>query len=225
MASLSTQTEVFDLPELDFSLPESEVKAFQKMLAEFPGRYETAMREAVKKTRALAARELVKKFHSLTELRLSSIRQYVKTGKITSSRWGARAEIRVASPKLHLDEYELFPDSVPKSRGVSIKSRVRVRWRQRKGGKLYGDNSDGYSRLFMAEMKSGHLGAWYRQGPSKLPIHEQFGPSLQYHAYADGFLDYAEHYIQTKLRMAFAEEVGILGGFGGSRGQLWRGQR
>lgn len=158
----------------------------------FPGAVEMALLAAADTTRLFARREMVRQFRALLTLKPAYISRGIKSRKGRRTADGVEAEVRIATGNIPLGRYGITPERPPQLKGVRVRDRRRVTYRLRTTGYVYGDSSkepDAATPLFVARMESGHIGAFYRTGKgSKGAIKQEWAPSLQYHAYANGFM-------------------------------------
>lgn len=200
------------IPQLEIKLDEAELATFRQQLREFPGVMEAALLATTDKTRLFTRREIVKGLRPLVSLTPAYIARAVRSRKARQQgAEGATAEVRVASRRFPLIRYEVNPQTPPALKGLAVSARPRTSYRLRGSGKTHGDapreapaGAGGeLSPLFVQRMKSGHVGTFYRVKSSG-QIVQHYAPSVQYHMYADGFIDGIEQrsgeFFRTTLR-------------------------
>lgn len=212
MASLSA---VF--PEISFVIDKGELARLARAFSQFPGAVKAATYEATEKARRSTRNEFVRSYRALLTLKPAYIGRGIKSKKTRFAGEGAQAEIRIATSQIPLGRYGINPDLPPVQKGVAVKSRVQVRYKLRNSGKAYDDTprsdlAPSGQRLFVQRMQSGHVGAFFRMGKGKAKLFQDWAPSLQYHAYAEGFLPHIEDFSRTKFRAAFIEEASKITG-------------
>lgn len=208
-------------PDISFEFDSGELAELSRAFSNFPGAVKAAAFEATEKARRSTRQEFVKSFRSLLTLKPAYIRRGIKSKKPKFAGDGAQAEIRIATSQIPLIRYGIHPELPPAQRGVQVQNRIAVRYRLRNAGKEYDDKprsdlAPTGQRLFVARMKSGHVGAFFRTGKGKAKIVQDWAPSLQYHAYADGFMPHIEDFSRTKFKAAFLEEASKITGVGRS---------
>ncbi len=170
---------------------------------------EAAAREATEATRLFARKKIVAGLNEITTLKAAYIGKAVKSKRTAAFGNGIQAEIRVATGRIPLSRYAVNPERPPQLKGVPAAARKRTRYRLRQNGPLKGDrpyeDSKEYSSLFVQGTSSGHIGVFYREKGSGSIIQE-YAPSIQYHMYADGFVEQVtelshEHFV-TRFRDA-----------------------
>lgn len=200
-------------PDISFEFNQAEIERLTKDFANFPGAVNAALASATERTRAATRREFVAGFRRLITLKPAYISRGIKSRK---AKGDAQAVIRIATSNLPLVRYAVSPELPPKLGGVSPKNRPRTSYRLRNAGgsheKPYSSKAPAGAKLFVQRMASGHIGVFYRTGGPKSAISEDWGPSLQYHAYADGFLPRIEKFARSRFETAFLEEVKKISG-------------
>lgn len=180
------------LPGLTFTLDPVSLQQLTAAFSAFPAAVDMALLTATDKTRLFARNQLVRQYRELLTLKPAYISRGIRGRKARRTIWGVEAEIRIATRNIPLGRYGIRPERPPQLKGVPVKNRRRVSYRLRTTGYVYGDSSkepDAATPLFVARMESGHIGAFYRTGKgSKGAIKQEWAPSLQYHAYANGFM-------------------------------------
>jgi hypothetical protein len=199
------------LPGLDIRFDERLMVDLVRRMQAFPGVLEQALLAATNKTRQYARREIVKGLRGITTLTPGYIGKAVTSKKARPANGGVEAEVRVASGQMPLGRYKISPDRPPQLRGIAVSSRRRVGYKLRKSGKVYGDTpkdagSGGLSSLFVQAMKSGHIGVFYRVKSSG-KIVQQLAPSVQYHMFADGFVEGIEQKAREHFMNALRAEI------------------
>ena len=198
------------LPELVIEFNESEMAALFEKFKGYPGAIQAAILEASERARRQLRNELAREFKKQVTLKPAYIGRGIKSKKAQITGDGAQAEVKVATEQMPLANY-----------GVKLSApsgRIRkVEYKLRYSGKTYGDLPKNAiappgARLFIARMKSGHVGAYFRMGKKRLPIAQEYAPSLQYHAYIEGFLPHMEDFAQTRFKAAFLEEASKITG-------------
>lgn len=204
-------------PSISFEFDKAELAELSRAFSQFPGAVKAAIFEATEKSRLSTRREFVRSFRELLTLKPAYIAHGIKTRKARFAGDGAQAEIRIATSQIPLGRYGIKPELPPYQKGVSIENRISVRYKLRNSGKEYGDTprsdlAPSGQRLFVARMKSGHVGAFFRMGKGKAKIVQDWAPALQYHAYADGFMPHMEDFARAKFKAAFLEEASKITG-------------
>jgi hypothetical protein len=199
---------VGSLPGLDIRFDEGELADFVQSMREFPGLLKISALAAVDKTRLYARRQIVRGLIGIATLKPAYIGRAVSSKKAWFDAEGVEAEIRVASRKTPLGRYAVSPERPPQLKGIAVSARRRLTYKLRHSGKTYGDsphrvldNPDEFSSLFVAGMASGHIGVFGRNKYTR-DITQATSPSVQYHMYADGFMDeirdrVSEHFLKT----------------------------
>lgn len=182
----------------------------------FPGAVEMALLAAADTTRLFARREMIRQFRELLTLKPAYISRGIKSRKGRRTADGVEAEVRIATGNIPLGRYGIRPERPPQLKGVRVRDRRRVSYRLRRSGRGFGDTAfgpDAATPLFMARMASGHIGAFYRTDKgSRGAVVQEWAPSLQYHAHADGFLPRITELSARRFEEAFRAEVrGITG--------------
>ena len=182
----------------------------------FPGAVEMALLAAADTTRLFARREMVRQFRELLTLKPAYISRGIKSRKGRRTADGVEAEVRIATGNIPLGRYGIAPERPPQLKGVLGRDRRRVTYRLRRSGREFGDTAFGpgaATPLFVARMESGHIGAFYRTDKgSRGAMMQEWAPSLQYHAHADGFLPRITELSARRFEEAFrAEARGITG--------------
>ena len=195
--------------------------ARQRMAAAFeafPGAVYMAALEAADKTRRFARNQLVRQFRELLTLTPAYISRGVKSRKPRDTGDGIEANVLIATRNIPLGRYGIRPERPPQLKGVRVRDRRRVTYRLRASGRLYGDRAIGAGAatpLFMACMKSGHIGAFYRTDKgSRGDVRQEYAPSLQYHAHADGFLPRVSNLSARRFEEIFVGEARAITGVG-----------
>lgn len=199
------------LPELSLEFDQTALDRLTRDFAAFPGAVKMALQSATEITRQATRREFVSGFRRMLTLKPAYIASGIKSRK---AKGASPAEIRIATGRIPLIRYAVKPELPPILKGVAVKSRPRVSYRLRSSGSAYGDsprgeNAPSGAKLFVQRMKSGHIGVFYRAGKG---IGEDYGPSLQYHAYAEGFLPGMEAFVRKRFETAFREEAAKISG-------------
>lgn len=201
------------LPELDFHLDAHAMRELAEEFREFPGAVQQAILLATDRTRQFTRNEMVRGFRRLVTLKPAYIGKGLKSSKAKPVQGGARAEVRIATSNIPLGRYGVKPERPPRLKGVPVAARQRVSYRLRLGGQLFDDAPHdapaGAGKLFVQAMSSGHIGVFYRHDGA---IQQEFGPSLQYHAYADGFLERISRLSVARFRDTFSDEARKLTG-------------
>lgn len=202
-------------PDISFEFNKNELAQLTQKFGNFPGAIEAATFEAVEKARKATRTEFIKSFNRLVTLEASYIRKGVKSKKARKTGTGVFGDIRIATGRIPLSRYEVKPANPPKLKGVAIKSRIRVRYRLRRTGGMqgdapYSDQAPAGKKQFVARMKSGHIGVFFNKGGKG--IQEDIGPSLQYHAYASGFMEHIEKVSRATFKTAFLSEASAITG-------------
>ena len=185
------------LPEIDFSIDPNSLQALSKKFQAFPGAVQEAIVEATEKTRRYTRSEIIRALKVVASLKPAYISRGVAGGKAKETSGGAQAEVRIATRRVPLGRYAVSPERPPKLKGVPVANRRRVSYTLRLGGTRYGD-----TKLFVQGMGSGHIGVFYRD---QTGLHQEYAPSLQYHAYADGFIEKISSLTSARFESVFCE--------------------
>lgn len=184
----------------------------------FPGAVYMAALEAADKTRRFARNQLVRQFRELLTLKPAYISRGIKSRKPRDTGDGIEANVLIATRNIPLGRYAIRPERPPRLKGVRVRDRRRVTYRLRTSGPLYGDTAFGpgaATPLFVAQTRSGHVGAFYRTGKgSRGNMVEEYAPSLQYHAHADGFLPRVSNLSARRFEEIFVGEARAITGVG-----------
>lgn len=204
-------------PEISFEFDKADIAELSRAFSRFPGAIKAAMFEAAERSRRSTRNEFVRSFRSLVTLKPAYIKRGIKSKKTKFTGDGAQAEIRIATSQIPLGRYGIKPELPPKLKGVRVRDRVSVRYKLRNSGKMYDDTprsdlAPSGQRLFVQRMDSGHVGAFFRVDKGNAKIVQDWAPSLQYHAYADGFMPHIEDFSRAKFKAAFLEEAGKITG-------------
>lgn len=131
----------------------SEIENLSKAILRLPGSIKTkAMARAMRRMREMARTRVVNRSSEHTKLPKGVVRS-LTTAAFNAG--GNTQEIIVRSGWIHL--YKL--GATQTSRGVRVRTR------------------GSYRHAFLAQFKSGHKGVMMRDGSSRLPIKELFGPN------------------------------------------------
>jgi hypothetical protein len=204
------------LPGLDIRFDERQLSDLVRGMQAFPGALEQAMLAATNNTRMFARREINKGLRGITTLMPAYIGKAVTSRKARAAGGGVEAEVRVASRGLPLGRYKVTPERPPQLKGIAVSARRRTTYKLRKSGKTYGDaprdvqDSGGLSSLFVQAMGSGHIGVFYRIKSSG-KIVQQWAPSVQYHVFADGFIEGVEQRAREHFLKSLQSELGAFG--------------
>lgn len=196
------------LPELNFSLNQTEMSRLTAAFKAFPGAVQQAILHATDRTRQFTRNELVRQYKGLVTLKPAYIGRGIKSRKARQVRGGAEAVVRIATSTIPLSRYKVNPGGPPQLKGVSVSARRRTNYRLRLGGRVHGDmpNAPGAAgKLFVQRMGSGHIGVYYRLKNGGLA--QQYAPSLQYHAHADGFMDHISELSAARFHETFKDEA------------------
>ena len=201
------------LPEIDFSIDPNSLQALSKKFQAFPGAVQEAIVEATEKTRRYTRSEIIRALKVVASLKPAYISRGVAGGKAKETSGGAQAEVRIATRRVPLGRYAVSPERPPQLKGVPVANRRRVSYTLRLGGTRYGDTSPsapgGSSKLFVQGMGSGHIGVFYRD---QTGLHQEYAPSLQYHAYADGFIEKISSLTSARFESVFCEAASSITG-------------
>ena len=163
----------------------SELEALSRAIGGLPGQIKTkAMARAMRRMRDMARSRIVKRSAEHTRLPPGIV------GKATTERFNAGGnsqEVIVKSGWIHL--YKLGARQT--RRGVTVRGR------------------GSYASAFIAQMKSGHRGVMMREGSSRLPIRELFGPNPA-HAITNNpevYLDVIAEILQDHRAPRFLHEL------------------
>lgn len=185
-------------------------------LKAFPGAVRMAALEAADTTRVATRKEMIRQFRALLTLNPARIPRGIRSRKARETGDGVEASVRIATGNLPLSWFYLRPERPPRLKGIGVRDRRRVTWRLRASGPLHGDTAFGpgaATPLFVARMKSGHVGAFYRTGKgSRGGLVEEYAPSLQYHAHADGFLPRISTLAARRFEDVFVSEARAITG-------------
>ena len=196
------------LPQMDFRLDPAQLSGIEAAMRAFPAAVRQAALLAADRARRSVRAELVRRYRRLVTLTPAYIGRGVTSKKARLTAAGAEAEIRIATKNLPLVRYRVTPERPPQLRGVSVRGRRRTSYRLRLSGRTYGDAPHGAGaagKLFVAAMKSGHIGVFYRTSGGK--IREEYAPSLQYHAHADGFMPAITSLAAARFERDFLDEA------------------
>ncbi len=201
------------LPRLSISLDEKELADLTRRLGAFPGLLERSLLAATNRTSTYLRRQIVTGLRGIATLTPASIGRAVRRRAARDESGRVQAEVRVAGYRIPLSRYAVRPERPPRLKGVAVSARQRISYKLRQRGESYGDRSHeddtGLSSLFVQHTRSGHTGVFYRvkgaRGKNaRTRIKEEFGPAVQYHMYADGFIDSLEQrgraYFMQQLR-------------------------
>jgi len=182
-----------EIPALDITFDQRELAEFERALREYPGVFRQAILAATEKTRVVLRRGIPKKLRETSTILPSVIGKAIRSKKAVLTGGGAQAEITTASRLSPLIRYQVRPDSPAAQRGVPVSERPSISYLLRRGGTQYGDqphnDSGNLSSMFVQRMKkSGHIGVFSRIKGTH-DIEQQFGPSVQWHLFADGVID------------------------------------
>lgn len=199
------------LPGLTIELDRGLAKDLQRRCSRFPSVLRSAAEKASAKTRGHVRRYVVKRLRGVAELTPAYIAKAV-----TARKAGGDHEVRVASGQIPLIRYEVEPLELPK-KGVLVRNRRRIGYRLRRGGRAFDDKVRGNdapsgrkSALFLAAMRSKHLGVFYRmEGQRK--ITEKLGPSVQWHVYADDIIPATQEMGRKSLFENLEDELKLYG--------------
>lgn len=205
------------LPGLSFTLDPAEMEHLAQAFRNFPGAVQAAILAATDRTRQFARNQLVRQYKELLTLKPAYISRGIKSRKARPISGGAEAEVRIATRNIPLSRYEVRPERPPQLKGVPVAARKRVTYSLRNDGRRYDDRPHeapgGASRLFVQGMASGHIGVFYRTGRgSQGSLVQQYAPSLQYHAHADGFLGRVNKLTTARFREVFTSEASRITG-------------
>ena len=205
------------LPELvDIRLDEAGFRRMAAAFEAFPGAVYMAALEAADRTRRFARNQLVRQFRELLTLKPAYISRGIKSRKPRDTGNGIEASVLIATRNIPLGRYAIRPKRPPQLKGVRVRDRRRVTYRLRTSGPLYGDTAfepGAATPLFMARMKSGHIGAFYRTDKgSRGDVRQEYAPSLQYHAHADGFLPRVSNLSARRFEEIFVGEARAITG-------------
>ncbi len=196
------------LPCLNLTLNPAELRHLARAFQDFPGAVQAAILAATDRTRRFTRNQLVRQYKDLLTLKPAYIGRGIKSSRAKPVDGGAEAEVRIATRNIPLGRYGVSPERPPQLKGVPVAARRRTTYRLRRGGRVYDDipreAPAGASRLFVQGMGSGHIGVFYRHEGS---IVQQYAPSLQYHAYADGFLERIATLSAARFRETFTDEA------------------
>lgn len=122
--------------------------------------------------------------------------------------------VRVASSRLPLIRYArgIAPLRVTAERGKRPQDWQALSYRLDRSGKVFDNSSQGqdHSRLFVAQMRSGHMGVFSRSSGNSL--FEETGPSVQFHVVADEKRSRYEAILVSRFEQELAREVSARGG-------------
>jgi len=201
------------LPELNFTLDAAEMNRLAVSFQHFPGAVQSAILAATDKTRQFTRTQMVRDYKALLTLKPAYIGKGIKSSKARPINGGAKAEIRIATANIPLSRYAVNPERPSQLRGVPVSARRRTKYRLRLGGEQFDDTPHnapaGAGRLFVQVMRSGHIGVFYRHGRK---IAEEYAPSLQYYAYADGFIEHITTLSAARFRESFTDEASRITG-------------
>lgn len=194
------------LPDLQITIDQADLDKLTRAFKDFPGAIKAAMLKATESARRFTRNQLVRGFRNILSLKPSYIGKGIKSKSARMVGDGAEAEIRIATRNIPLIRYEVHPQTPPPLKGVPVAARERTTYKLRLNGRTFGDLPYrlGTGRLFVQSMGSGHIGVFYRTGKK---IQEEWAPSLQYHAKADGFIDRIKDVSLAHFKKTFIEEA------------------
>lgn len=158
---------------------------------------------------------LIKDLKDKTTLDHRVITKAVRTK--TPRRRNAEVEghVRVASTRLPLIRYArgISPLRITAEKGKRPQDWQALSYRLEGSGRTFDDSprSAGDSKLFVARLRSGHMGVFSRLAGSSL-ISEETGPSVQFHVAADETRARYEGLLAARFEDALAREVAARGG-------------
>lgn len=180
-----------------------------------PGQIMEAAGAAQRKAMAELRKTLLQDLKDDTTLDPRVITKAVRTK--TPRRRNAEVEghVRVASTRLPLIRYArgISPLRVTAEKGKRPQDWQALSYRLERFGKTFDNSpsSQGDSKLFVAQLRSGHMGVFSRLAGSSL-ISEETGPSVQFHVAADEKRARYEGLLITRFEDALAREVSARGG-------------
>ncbi len=196
------------LPGLNFTLDAGEMRRLAEAFQAFPGAVQAAILAATDRTRRFTRNEFVRQYRKLVTLKPAYIGRGIKSHRAKPVSGGAEAEIRIATRNIPLGRYQVSPERPPRLKGIPVAARRRTQYSLRQGGSVHGDTPhdapSGASRLFVQRMRSGHVGVFYRYEGG---LRQQYAPSLQYHAHAEGFIDRISTLSAARFRETFTDEA------------------
>ena len=203
------------VPQLDVRFDAASLENLVREVRGFPGALEQAAFKATDKARFATRRALVSGLTDLVTLKPAFIKKTITTKKARGVGNGVQAEIRVAARRLPLSRYAVTPERPPQLKGVRVADRQRTSYKLRFSDAAHGDrpreNTASASALFVQGMGSGHIGVFYREKQAD-SIVQEWVPSIQYHLYADGFMDNIITLSCASFRAAFTAEVHLVRG-------------
>ncbi len=199
------------LPGLEISLDKRAAAELQKRCEQFPGVLRAAADKAAAQTQKSLRRYVITRLRGVAELQPAYISRAVKAQKT-----GAGHEVRVASGRIPLIRYDVEPLELPR-KGVLARNRRHLSYRLRRNGRAFDDTVRGQdapsgkrSLLFLAAMKSKHLGVFYRMEGQR-GIREKYGPFLQWHVYADNIIPDTQEMGRDSLFNNLESELRVFG--------------
>lgn len=121
--------------------------------------------------------------------------------------------VRVATSRLPLIRYArgISPLRVTAEKGKRPQDWTPLTYSLSSEGKVYSNDSGSWegSRLFIAKLRSGHLGVYTRSGSS---LFEETGPSVQFHVASPEKRTRYEHSLIEQFVDGLGQEVSVRGG-------------
>jgi hypothetical protein len=182
---------------VDVKLDEAELERVRKVLRDIPGAMPRVMSRAVNQTAAMGRTAVVKAVAGATGLKAKDVRRRTWLRKASRRYW--QAEIAIGGKGVPLIRFgarlrrrTVAIETTPKQSlylfgqvfGPQYGPAAEFSWRyriRRKATTATVDTGSGREPAtggFVATMPSGHRGIFRRTGPRRLPIKQQYGPSI-----------------------------------------------
>ncbi len=190
---------------VDLKIDMAELERQLLPLAAFPKEAQAAVHKSLKRSMISVRTQISRKIREKSTLRSQSISRAV--GKVNIITQGSFIEgsVRVASPAVHLSEYQIAPKRATAQKGKRPQLWRPLRWRVAKGEAFKENNvEDGFSKAFAAYAKSGKLIVFRRKGQR---LHAQFGPRVQYFMVFDRVQKPLEKIARERFEKALLHEV------------------
>lgn len=198
-------------PWLDISLDKRSADELQRLCDNFPGVLRDAADKAAAQTQKSLRRYVIARLRGVAELQPAYVSKAVKASKTDAGH-----EVRVASGRIPLIRYDVEPLELPR-KGVLARNRRHLSYRLRRSGRVFDDSVRGQDKpsgktslLFLASMKSKHLGVFYRMEGQR-GIREKYGPFIQWHVYADNIIPDTQEMGRNSLFSNLESELRVFG--------------
>ena len=202
--------------ELKLDYNEGKIRAELSSLASIPGAERKAIARAVNRALLGTRTDITADLRQRTVLKAAIIRKGIAVNKAW---WGASSvsgSVHVGSGHLDLTEYKVLPLRITAQKGRLPAKYKPLSYRLTRGGKRFDNTAQdpNGSKLFTIQLKSGHLGVYYRLGAGRLPIHAETGPSLQFFLSRGGDQARIMAGAESRFRKELSHQVAHLGGGG-----------